>query len=94
MISHYPSITMTNGTVQGIDFVNSTAGIPTFTAHVVLPSGETVEVKARSIVLAIGLKDDIPNTPGLEENWGKGIYWVSSKALFLVQLLVTGGTTR
>ncbi|KAJ6166618.1 hypothetical protein N7470_002065 [Penicillium chermesinum] len=30
---------------------------------------------ARKIVLGTGLKDDLPATPGLRENFGKGIYW-------------------
>lgn len=39
------------------------------------PSGDQAVIRARSIVLATGLQDIIPNTPGLQENWGKAIYW-------------------
>jgi thioredoxin reductase len=34
-----------------------------------------VEYTARKIVLATGLVDDLPATPGLREGFGKGIYW-------------------
>lgn len=64
---------MTNGTVTGITPINGTN--PSFTAEVKYPSGEVVTLTARSIVLATGLQDILPNTPGLAENWGKGIYW-------------------
>ncbi|KAL5355368.1 hypothetical protein BJX96DRAFT_183239 [Aspergillus floccosus] len=30
---------------------------------------------ARKVVLATGLQDVLPETPGLEEIWGKGAYW-------------------
>lgn len=33
------------------------------------------EYTARKIVLATGLVDDLPATPGLREAFGKGIYW-------------------
>lgn len=36
----------------------------------------TFTVRARKVVLATGLKDDLPETPGIWENWGKGMYWV------------------
>lgn len=32
-------------------------------------------ISARKIVLATGLRDILPSTPGLQENWGKGIFW-------------------
>lgn len=32
-------------------------------------------VTARKIVLATGLRDLLPDTPGVKENWGSGIYW-------------------
>lgn len=32
-------------------------------------------VTARKVVLGTGLRDLVPNTPGVQENWGKGIYW-------------------
>ncbi|KAF5025861.1 hypothetical protein F66182_2083 [Fusarium sp. NRRL 66182] len=30
---------------------------------------------ARNVILATGIKDILPDTPGIRENWGKGIYW-------------------
>lgn len=30
---------------------------------------------ARKVVLATGLRDILPSTPGLRENWGNGIFW-------------------
>ncbi|KAA8647917.1 hypothetical protein EYZ11_012156 [Aspergillus tanneri] len=30
---------------------------------------------ARKVILGTGIKDDIPNTPGLQKAFGKGIYW-------------------
>jgi thioredoxin reductase len=32
-------------------------------------------ITARKVILATGIRDIIPNTPGLAENFGKGIYW-------------------
>ncbi|CAN8096475.1 unnamed protein product [Discula destructiva] len=72
-LASYPSVSMTNGTVTSIDSLNSTN--PSFSAQVVYPSGEVATLTARSIVLAIGLKDILPDTLGVEESWGQGIYW-------------------
>jgi thioredoxin reductase len=30
---------------------------------------------ARKLILGTGMKDILPETPGLEEAWGKGVYW-------------------
>lgn len=68
---------MTNGTVTAILTLGN-ATHPSFEAAVQYESGATTIIKARSIVLATGLKDLLPETPGLQENWGQGIYWVSS----------------
>lgn len=67
---------MTNGTVTAILTLGN-ATHPSFEAAVQYESGATTIIKARSIVLATGLKDLLPETPGLQENWGQGIYWVS-----------------
>ncbi|GJC83129.1 putative thioredoxin reductase ARB_06224 [Colletotrichum liriopes] len=70
-ISHYDSVTFTNGTVTQIagndaeNFIVTTNGA----------DNSIKTLRARKIVLATGLKDDLPETPGLWENWGKGIYW-------------------
>lgn len=38
-------------------------------------ANETKTLSTKKIVLATGLRDILPETPGIEENWGKGIYW-------------------
>lgn len=30
---------------------------------------------SRKVVLGTGLRDVLPNTPGLDQAWGKGVYW-------------------
>jgi thioredoxin reductase len=65
---------MTNGTVTEIvpgDDQNSFF-VVTSTDPV---SSEQKHVTARKVVLATGLRDLLPDTPGLRENWGKGIFW-------------------
>lgn len=66
-ISVYSSVDMMNGTVVSIvpqsnvsNFVTTDAG------------GK--QYLSKKIILATGMKDILPNTPGLEEAWGKGIY--------------------
>ncbi|KAL2277810.1 hypothetical protein FJTKL_15105 [Diaporthe vaccinii] len=72
LISDYKTVTLTNGTVTGIQA--GTSNGTSFTVQATLPSGEKT-LTARKIVLGTGLKDDLPSTPGLQDNWGKGIYW-------------------
>ncbi|KAF5724546.1 thioredoxin reductase [Fusarium mundagurra] len=76
LLKHYKTIEMMNGTVTDIK------RLPATNTHFMVsvedtggsvkqrPSGYT----ARKIVLATGLKDILPSTPGIEENWGRGIY--------------------
>ncbi|KAI2630102.1 sulphydryl oxidase [Xylaria nigripes] len=79
-LGYYPSAKMINGTVTKIDVAASSAsgsaasGAP-FTVRATLPGGKDASVGARAIVLATGLTDILPETPGIEENWGKGIFW-------------------
>ncbi|KUI65273.1 NADH dehydrogenase [Cytospora mali] len=73
LLADYDTVTMTNGTVTKIEPEKSDE--TAFTVQVTLSSGEEKTLSARKIVLATGLKDEIPSTPGLLENWGKGIYW-------------------
>lgn len=47
---------------------NSTDGFRVQTSH-----GSAFQ--ARKVVLATGIQDVMPSTPGVAENWGKGIYW-------------------
>lgn len=74
-LSHYDTISMMNGTVSSIDVNNADTSNPTFDAKVLSTTGEEISYSARSVVLATGLRDLVPETPGLQENWGKGIYW-------------------
>ncbi|KAL2126986.1 hypothetical protein VTI74DRAFT_11502 [Chaetomium olivicolor] len=73
-LSHYTTITMINGTVTKIapgDSENSY-----FTVSTLNPAGDTTtNITARKIILATGLRDILPLTPGVRENWGQGIFW-------------------
>lgn len=65
---------MINGTVTKItpaDEQNTHFIVSTLT-----PQGiSSANVTARKIVLATGLRDILPLTPGIRENWGQGIFW-------------------
>jgi thioredoxin reductase len=80
-ISHYGTVSMTNGTVTKItpgDSQNSYFVVTT-TITTATGSGPNTQpaknLTARKIVLATGLRDILPATPGLRENWGQGIFW-------------------
>lgn len=62
---------MTNGTVTKIDGSDADGFVVTYTTA----ANETKTPKARKIVLGTGLQDILPSTPGIEEIWGKGLYW-------------------
>ncbi|KAK3390064.1 pyridine nucleotide-disulfide oxidoreductase-like protein, partial [Podospora didyma] len=70
-IAQYDTVTMANATVTKIVpgdanntyFIISTAENP------------TTNITARKVVLGTGLRDLLPSTPGIRENWGKGIFW-------------------
>lgn len=69
-IAYYDTVTLSNGTVTKIDGNDKD--------NFVVTTGDgnsTQSLRTRKIVLATGLKDDLPETPGLWENWGKGIFW-------------------
>jgi thioredoxin reductase len=38
-------------------------------------TSDGVLYKAHKVVLATGMQDIMPSTPGVAENWGKGIFW-------------------
>lgn len=67
-LSHYETVTMRNGTVTSIQPQENN------TYFTVNTDGKD-PVTARKIVLATGLHDILPDTPGIRENWGQGIYW-------------------
>ncbi|TEA19150.1 putative thioredoxin reductase [Colletotrichum sidae] len=71
-IKHYSTTTAINGTVTKIGGSDESGFVVTYNGAA---DNTTITVKARKIVLGTGLVDDIPSTPGLLENWGKGIYW-------------------
>ncbi|PNY26411.1 sulphydryl oxidase protein [Tolypocladium capitatum] len=71
-LSHYPTVTMINGTVTKIEPMQNNEYFKV-TGNFLGATGSTKT--ARKIVLATGLRDLLPATPGISENWGKGIYW-------------------
>ncbi|KAI1416286.1 FAD/NAD(P)-binding domain-containing protein [Hypoxylon sp. FL1857] len=71
-ISYYNTASAVNGTVTNIEALNNNTQFAVATSFL---NGSTSTVSARKIVLATGLQDILPSTPGLQENWGKGIFW-------------------
>ncbi|RYC63223.1 hypothetical protein CHU98_g2997 [Xylaria longipes] len=74
-LAYYQSATLINGTVTKIDVPEGNITSQPFTVRAKLPSGEEATVGARGVILATGLSDIIPGTPGVQQNWGKGIFW-------------------
>ncbi|SPQ25176.1 494b6195-845f-4301-83e9-b9e826de8de4 [Thermothielavioides terrestris] len=73
-LAHYSTVSMTNGTVTKITPGDSQNNF--FTVTTTSPgSNATTDLTARKIVLATGLRDILPATPGIRENWGQGIFW-------------------
>lgn len=67
---------MTNGTVSKIrPEQNNTYFTVTGKYPAEHPGDKNFSFTARKIVLATGLRDLIPGTPGLAENWANGIFW-------------------
>ncbi|KAI0099800.1 hypothetical protein GGR51DRAFT_534431 [Nemania sp. FL0031] len=71
-LSHYKTVKTTNGTVTNIQPEKENAY---FTVSMKAFDGTVSSLTARKIVLATGLRDILAPTPGLQENFGKGIYW-------------------
>ncbi|OTA05185.1 Thioredoxin reductase [Trichoderma parareesei] len=71
-IREYGTVSLINGTVTKIQ---PQADNSFFTVSADYPDEHNLTFTARKIILATGLRDLIPSTPGLRENWGKGIYW-------------------
>ncbi|CAI7640503.1 hypothetical protein N7533_012793 [Penicillium manginii] len=69
-ISKYPSAHFKNGTVKSITSTG-TDDVSAFTVTDATGKNYT----ARKIVLGTGLRDVLPDTPGLQESFGKGIWW-------------------
>ncbi|KAG6004257.1 hypothetical protein E4U21_001269 [Claviceps maximensis] len=71
-LAHYETITMTNGTISKIEPQQNNTY---FTVTGTYPGDKEITFNARKIVLATGLRDLLPETPGVRENWGRGIFW-------------------
>lgn len=69
-IAKYPTAHFKNATVKSIES-QANGNFSTFTVS----DSTGKKYTARKIVLGTGLKDVLPNTPGLQEAWGKGIFW-------------------
>ncbi|KAJ5369687.1 uncharacterized protein N7496_005779 [Penicillium cataractarum] len=69
-ILKYPTAHIKNGTVKSITPIG-TNEVSAFS--VVDASGKNYT--ARKIVLGTGMRDVLPDTSGLQEAWGKGIFW-------------------
>jgi thioredoxin reductase len=68
----YGTVNLVNGTVTKIQ---PEANNTYFTVSADYPGDNKVVFTTRKVILATGVRDLIPSTPGLVENWGKGIYW-------------------
>ncbi len=71
-IASYGTVTMTNGTITKIQPERNNTY---FTVTGNYTGGHEITYTARKVILGTGLTDLIPGTPGLQENFGKGIYW-------------------
>ncbi|KAI1372937.1 FAD/NAD(P)-binding domain-containing protein [Hypoxylon crocopeplum] len=71
-ISHYETAYAINGTVTSVAALNNNT---LFSVTTTYPNGTSGVASARKVVLATGLRDILPSTPGVRENWGKGIFW-------------------
>ncbi|KAF5249526.1 hypothetical protein FANTH_5219 [Fusarium anthophilum] len=71
-IAHYPTVSAMNGTVTRIQ---PEANYTFFNVSYSSLDGKNSTYTARKVILATGLRDLLPETPGLKENFGKGIYW-------------------
>ncbi|TVY27023.1 putative thioredoxin reductase [Lachnellula hyalina] len=68
MIAKYPTAYMKNATATSIVSVNNGSSFVTTDAN-----GTTYS--SRKIILATGLSDVLPDTPGVKDAWQRGIFW-------------------
>ncbi|ODA76455.1 hypothetical protein RJ55_07724 [Drechmeria coniospora] len=73
-ISHYETAHAINGTVTHVD-AESNKGCSYFTVTMDIRNGTITSKTARKVILGTGLRDLLPDTPGLRESFGQGIYW-------------------
>ena len=71
-VGHYETVTMVNGTVEKIEPQSNNTF---FKVTMRYPGKGPTTYTSRKVVLATGMRDILPSTPGIAENWGKGIYW-------------------
>ncbi|KAL1644725.1 hypothetical protein SLS58_004187 [Diplodia intermedia] len=78
-ISHYETVSWTNGTVEAIEpsgDPSSSSSAPSFTVTSRgFDGGDVTSYRARRVILATGLRDVLPDTPGVAESWGRGLFW-------------------
>ncbi|KAL2064618.1 hypothetical protein VTL71DRAFT_3755 [Oculimacula yallundae] len=97
-IGNYETVTMVNGTVEKIEPQSNNTF---FKVTMRYPGKGPTTYTSRKVVLATGMRDILPSTPGIVENWGKGIYWCpwcdgqehKHQALGLLTSLDQGATT-
>jgi thioredoxin reductase len=75
-ISHYETVSMTNGTVTKIEPQPEDDGATYFKVSATFPDSRgDATLWTRKVVLATGIRDRLPNTPGIAENFGHGVFW-------------------
>lgn len=71
-ISDYGTVDLVNGTVTEVQPQKNNTVFKVLADY---PGNKSVSFTTRKVVLATGMRDILPSTTGLTENWGKGIYW-------------------
>ncbi|KAB8075999.1 hypothetical protein BDV29DRAFT_170857 [Aspergillus leporis] len=71
-ISKYDTATFIDKKINTIEPVSDKASNA---SYFLAKDADGKEYTARKLVLGTGLVDDLPDTPGLKEAWGKGVYW-------------------
>jgi len=97
-IQDYETVTLVNGTVENVEPQSNNTF---FSVTMRYPGKQPTTYTARKVVMATGMRDILPLTPGVVENWGKGIYWCpwcdgqehKHQALGLIVPLDQGATT-
>lgn len=69
-IERYPTAHFSNSTVTSVESV----GDENFTIFNVIDNTGS-HYSARKVVIATGLRDVLPSTPGISAAWGKGLFW-------------------
>ena len=58
----------------GVEFLDGNVLSLTDAGHRITVTHERGEVSARGVVLTTGVVDDLPEIPGLREQWGRGVF--------------------